>query len=102
MRRHFRKHDGVLDGDELDGDGASGGGGTRSGNAYPPELDEDMERRARPRARSGAATSLGRCVVRRRSCGLAVARDGDYGFSFPTRGIQPRMTRISRLPGAHT
>jgi hypothetical protein len=43
MRRHFRTHGGVLDGDELDGDGAPGGGGARGGNAYPPELDEDME-----------------------------------------------------------
>jgi hypothetical protein len=43
MRRHFRARGWVLDGDELDGDGALGGGGARSGNAYPPELDEDME-----------------------------------------------------------
>jgi hypothetical protein len=45
MRRYFRKHGGVLDGEELDGDGApGGGGGPRSGNAYPPELDGDIEK----------------------------------------------------------
>jgi hypothetical protein len=43
MRRHFRARGWVLNDDELDGDGALGGGGACSGNAYPPELDEDME-----------------------------------------------------------
>jgi hypothetical protein len=65
MRRHFRTHGGPLDSDELDGDGAPGGGGPRSENAHPPELDEDM-RRLRPRARSGAETSAERGVVSER------------------------------------
>jgi hypothetical protein len=42
MHRHLRTHGGALN-DGLGGGGAPGTGGTRSGNAYPPELDEDME-----------------------------------------------------------